>query len=761
MNKSANTANASLITVRGLVQGVGFRPYVYRLATRMGYQGWVENRTDGVLILLQENGVPVQKFIEALKNEAPAASDIESVSVEPVSYEPKQNFEIAKSKETLAGITEISPDIAVCEDCLDNMKTQAHRIGYPLINCTHCGPRFSIIQNLPYDRPNTTMAPFKMCRVCKAEYENITDRRFHAQPVACNHCGPVYWMYEDEKLLKTSAINEIIAETATRISKGKTLALKGTGGYHLLSDALNESAVLNLRDGKKRDGKPLAVIFRDMEVLKRFAYIGETEKNLLQSWQRPVVLLQSKGKLPAAINSGLDTLGAILPYMPIHYLLFKALDTPAMVFTSGNISEEPVVIDDASAKQRLVAITNTFVTYNREIHNRVDDSVMKVISNKPVLIRRSRGFVPRPVKLNLEVEGILAVGAELKNTFCIGKGKHAILSQHIGDLKNMETFDFFTESIERFKRLFRFEPTLVTGDLHPDYLSTQYAEATGLPLVKVQHHHAHIASCMAEHHLDETVIGLSFDGTGLGDDRNIWGSEVMIADLNRYKRFSHMAYIPLPGGDKAIEEPWRIALALLYQTFGKDSIAYAGKIFPPVLQLQLRLITEALQKNINISFSCGLGRLFDAVAALTGLCISPTFEAEGPMRLEALAEKNNKASYAVPIKKGIWQLEPLVQELMKDLENKKDIGLISAKLHNAIAAFAVQGVVAASKGSGIKKVVLSGGSFQNRILTEKIIISLQKKNFCTFMHSQVPPNDGGISLGQLAVAAKRRMILCV
>ena len=761
MNKPATTTPASLITVKGLVQGVGFRPYVYRLATRMGYHGWVENRTDGVLILLQENGTAIETFVEALKNEAPVASDIESVSIEPVLCELKAGFVIRKSKEVVLGITEISPDVAVCEDCLRDMKTQAHRIAFPLINCTHCGPRFSIIKNLPYDRPKTTMSPFAMCKICELEYRNIHDRRFHAQPVACNHCGPVYLIKETGKPPRNINISELLLEVKSLIAGGEIIALKGTGGYHLICDALNENGVNQLRVRKKRDGKPLAVMFSDLDVLENYAYIGETEKNMLKSWQRPIVLLRSKDKLPAAINSGLDTIGAILPYMPIHYLLFEVLQTPAIVFTSGNVSEAPVIIDDKTAQEHLSNITNTFITYNREIYNRVDDSVVKVIGSKPVLIRRSRGFVPKPVKLNLEVEGILAVGAELKNTFCIGKGNQAIMSQHIGDLKNMETYEFFTESIERFKRLFRFEPTLVAADLHPDYLSTQFAGPLGLPVVHVQHHHAHIASCMAEHQLDEPVIGLSFDGTGLGVDGNIWGSEVMIADLNQYKRFSHMAYLPLPGGDKAIEEPWRIALAMLYQAFGEECIAYAGKLFPSVPLLQLKLISEALQKNINIAYSCGLGRLFDAVAALTGLCILPAFEAEGPMRLEAVADKKIKASYAVTIREGIWQLEPLVQEIMKDLENKKDIGFISAKLHNAVAGFAIQSVIAASKESGIKKVVLSGGSFQNKILAEKIIKSLGIKNFSTFMHSQVPPNDGGISLGQLAIAAKRRMLSCV
>lgn len=761
MNHPPTTTPAHLITVKGLVQGVGFRPYVYRLATRMGYHGWVENRTDGVLILLQENGIAIEKFVEALKNEAPASSDIETVLVEPVLCVPQQSFRISKSKETDSGITEISPDIAVCKDCLGDMKLQTHRIDHPLINCTHCGPRFSIIKDLPYDRQKTTMAPFEMCSLCESEYKNILDRRFHAQPVACNHCGPVYRIYENGKSDKDLPIHDLISKLKSKITSGEIIALKGTGGYHLICDALNKTAVSNLRKRKKRDGKPLAVMFRNLNMIKSFAYIGETEKNMLNSWQRPIVLLRSKGELPAAINSGLDTIGAILPYMPIHYLLFQALETPAIVFTSGNISEEPVIIEDLIARVNLAGITNTFVTYNREIYNRVDDSVIKIIDDKPVLIRRSRGFVPKPVKLKLEAEGILAVGAELKNTFCIGKGKQAIMSQHIGDLKNMETFEFFSESIERFNRLFRFQPILLATDLHPDYLSTQYAESLNLPVIKVQHHHAHIASCMAEHQLDEPVIGLSFDGTGLGYDGNIWGSEVMIADLAQYKRIAHMAYIPLPGGDKATEEPWRIALALLYQAFGESCIDYAKHFFPSVAQSHLIHIIEALQKNINISFSSGLGRLFDAVAALTGLCISPTFEAEGPMRLEAVADKKSAASYPVVIGEKTWLLTPLVQEMTKDLINRVSAEIISAKLHNSVAEFAVGSVVDAARESGIKKVTLSGGSFQNKILAEKIIRLLERKNFSTFMQSQVPPNDGGISLGQLAVAAKRRMMICV
>ncbi len=753
--------NSYQISVKGLVQGVGFRPFVYRLATRMGYTGWVENRTDGVQILIQENGVSVEKFLEALRNEAPAASDIESVNIEIASTEPQSRFIIRHSKETESGITEISPDIAVCDDCLNDMKQQPHRIDYPLINCTHCGPRFSIVRDLPYDRSRTTMAPFAMCRICESEYIHILDRRFHAQPVACNQCGPGYQIHETGKEQRDLIFGDLLKKIKLKISRGEIIALKGIGGYHLICDALNSVAVSNLRQQKKRDGKPLAVMFRDLEALKRYANFGNTEKKLLESWKRPVVILRSKGKLPEEINSGLDTVGAILPYMPIHYMLFQKLETHAIIFTSGNVSDEPVVIEDAEAKNHLAKIAPTIVLYNREISNRVDDTVVKVIDNKPVLIRRSRGFVPKPVRLNLNVEGILAVGAELKNTFCVGKNDYGILSQHIGDLKNFETFSFFENDIKVFQQLFRFNPALVASDIHPDYLSTQYAESLSLPIVKVQHHHAHIASCMAEHLLDEPVIGLSFDGTGLGDDGKIWGSEVMIADLMGYKRVAHIAYIPMVGGDNAVEEPWRLALALLYQAFGKECINYAKRIFPSVPLTKVSYIIEALERNINVAHSCGLGRLFDAVAAMTGLCVAPTFEAEGPMRLEALADRKVFDSYPVLIEEGVWKLEPLTHELIKDIEDKRSVGFISAKLHHAVVEFANQSTTIATKENNLKKVILSGGSFQNRILAEKIMISLKYKKLITFMNSQVPPNDGGVSLGQMAVAAKRRMMSCV
>ncbi|MDP2423504.1 MAG: Sua5/YciO/YrdC/YwlC family protein, partial [Bacteroidales bacterium] len=462
---------------------------------------------------------------------------------------------------------------------------------------------------------------------------------------------------------------------------------------------------------------------------------------------------------PASINSGLNTIGAILPYMPMHYLVFKALTTPAIVFTSGNISEEPVEIDDITVQENLGSITQTFVSYNRRIHNRVDDSVVRIIHNQPAMIRRSRGYVPKPVYLSLPAEGILAVGAELKNTFCIGKGNHAIMSQHIGDLKNHETFSFFTETVERFRKLFRFQLALIAADQHPDYLPTQFADSLGFPVVRVQHHHAHIASCMAEHQLDEPVIGLAFDGTGLGDDGHSWGSEVMLAGLNNYSRLTHMDYIPLAGGDKAVEEPWRIAVALLYQTFGDEGISLATHLFPKIPGTRILSVVESLQKNINITLSSGLGRLFDAVAALTGLCLHPSFEAEGPMQLEAIADKSVRSSYPVVIDE-VLRLEPIIRALLNDLLNHIPAPVISARFHNTVAAFAIQGVLWAEQEHGVRKVVLSGGSFQNRILAEKIITGLNKHNFTTFTQTKVPPNDGGISLGQLAVAAKRRELSC-
>ncbi len=554
------------------MQGVGFRPFVYRMASKHGLSGEVDNRTDGVYILVQGDTSVIDSFTNDLLHNSPPASHIKSIEMSPVLTAGYKGFSITKSKDSDSNVTEVSPDIGVCRECLGDMENDPERIAYPFVNCTNCGPRFTIIEELPYDRPLTTMSSFMMCGKCRSEYDDILNRRFHAQPIACNACGPVY-KYKDHSGCLTN-IDEILDKIFRQIESGKIIALKGLGGYHLLCDALNNTAVGVLRQRKQRDSKPFAVMFRDIQAAAEYCFIDENEEKELLSWRRPVVILRQKKALSPVVSNGLNTTGVLLPYMPIHYLLFRKLNTPAIVFTSGNLSDEPVITSDVVAENELTRVADSVVSYNREILNRADDSVVRFMGNRISVIRRSRGFVPRPVDLSFNVEGIIALGAEQKNSFCIGKGRQAILSQYIGDLKNRPTFDFFTESIERFKKLFRFKPSLIACDLHSGYLSSQYAESLedelGIPLIRVQHHHAHIASCMAENGIDEEVIGISLDGTGLGTDGNIWGGEFLIADLHNFRRNTHFDYIPLPGGDRATEEPWRIAFSCLYKYLGKD-----------------------------------------------------------------------------------------------------------------------------------------------------------------------------------------------
>ncbi|MFP4367540.1 MAG: carbamoyltransferase HypF, partial [Bacteroidales bacterium] len=562
---------SSLITIRGLVQGVGFRPAVYRIASEIGIKGWVKNTNENVIIYACGDPSQIETLIGQIRTDHPSAAVIESILEEPAELSELSeapDFRIIPSHSISKEITRVSPDISVCPDCLSDQKKQAHRKNYPLINCTNCGPRFSIIMSLPYDRPQTTMAEFDMCPECTREYKDPLNRRFHAQPVACNQCGPDYLMHYRGK--KFAKIPEIISKSAGLIDKGGIAALKGTGGYHLICNAFHPQSIQKLRKLKKRDNKPFALMGKSLEIIKKYACINDHEQQLLDSWRRPVVLLKEKKKISEEINRGLDHIGVIMPYMPFHYQLFESISTDMIVFTSGNMSDEPVTISDKQALELFLPMADAVISYNREIHNRVDDSVAFSSNRKERIIRRSRGYAPSPVKVDFNCEGILGTGAELTGTFAIGKDREAILSQHIGDLKNPGTWDFYEESLKRFGELFRFSPDLIACDLHPDYLSTRFAESSGLPVIKIQHHHAHIASVLAEHRLSEKVIGISLDGTGLGDDGCIWGGEFFICDLKNYERAGHYEYRPLPGGDKAIKEPWRNALGLLYHYFGED-----------------------------------------------------------------------------------------------------------------------------------------------------------------------------------------------
>lgn len=575
------------IRIEGLVQGVGFRPFVYRLARQYGLNGWVVNQTDGLTVKVEGLPSSFAGFMEDLRSKAPVVARIEEILVEQDDPEGMNGFFVLASQDLTNETSEISPDIAVCPDCLNDMKRQPHRIGYPFVNCTNCGPRFSIIQDFPYDRAKTTMAPFAICSQCREEYEDILDRRFHAQPVACNACGPAYTLNLNGSAIQDSV--EIITRSVALIRSGGILAVKGLGGFHLMCDALNEAAVHQLRSSKRREGKPFAVMFRDSETLEKYVRVNEEERTALNSWKRPIVILPSKISLATGVTN-LGTVGAFLPYMPWHYLFFDHSNLDAVVLTSGNLAEEPILIGNEEALEKLPAIAGGIVTYNRDIHNRTDDSVVRVMAGVERVVRRSRGYVPSPVKIPFDVTGVFAAGAELSACFCLGKGNRAYLSQHIGDLKNQESMAFYEETFGRFCKIFRTEPDTVVTDLHPDYLSTRFASSLNLETVGVQHHHAHIAACMAENGLQEPVIGLAFDGTGYGTDGHTWGSEFMVCGYDSFTRMAHFAYMPMPGGDHAAEAPWRMGLALLFQAFGEN-----------LLSLDLRFLEQTDKKNTSRS----------------------------------------------------------------------------------------------------------------------------------------------------------------
>lgn len=750
-----NKEDTFRIRITGLVQGVGFRPFVYRLATAHQLQGTVDNRNDGVLIYVSGSSERISRFVSALEREAPTAAVIEKVNVQQVDTVVFSGFHIVKSSNNsiVDEITEISPDIAVCDACLADMKTQPHRIDYPFINCTNCGPRFTIIKALPYDRPLTTMASFVLCAQCEKEYKEVTDRRFHAQPVACNRCGPHYTL--QDKNGEISEINELLAKMAELLEKGETIALKGLGGFNLVCDASNEDAVEKLRRSKYRDGKPLAVLFRDIETLRKFAFLSTEEEQLLTLWRRPIVLLRSKKPLAKGVHAGLSTVGALLPYMPFHHLFFEKTNLDAIVYTSANIAGEPILIDNQKALEAFRERTAAVITYNRAIYNRTDDSVAFLANNIPRLIRRSRGYTPSPIRLGFEVDGILSVGAELANTFCIGRTTQAILSQHIGDLKNARTLEFFEESILRYQSLFKFTPKLIVSDLHPDYLSSRYAEEQPVEQLKVQHHHAHMASCMAENRLDEQVIGIVFDGTGLGEDGNIWGGEFFTGDFNTYERVAHFEYLPLPGGDAVTKEPWRTGLSYLYAAFGK---AYRTLNIPFVKNLdtyQAHMMTQMIDKNLNSPLSSSAGRLFDAVSAITNLCTKSTFHAEAPMRLEEAVGSCNTEDFYLYSMGKIIDFKPMMKAIVDDITQGESIDRIAAKFHNTLIRIAVDVCRKIRTEKKLNKVVLSGGSFQNRYLSERLERSLKTEGFIPFFHQKVPANDGGLALGQLAIAAKK------
>lgn len=748
----------SVLTIQGLVQGVGFRPFVYRIAKEIRLKGEVENRNNGVCVRIAATRDDRECFINRLKNECPEVAFIHHIQIteEVAETSVYTDFTITPSRSGSDEITQVAPDIAVCPECLHDREVQPHRLQYPFINCTHCGPRFSIIRDLPYDRKQTTMSLFPMCPACEKEYTGVTDRRFHAQPVACNHCGPSYYATYDNQAY--ADYPDLLALSVRFIASGEVIAVKGIGGYHLVCDATNEGAVTRLREIKSRDTKPFAVLFRGREELNEYVSLSQEEGACITSWRRPIVLLKQRRPLAPGINPGMLTLGCMLPYMPIHYDWFARLGISALVMTSGNLSDYPIAISPGEAEEQLRDKVPLILHHNREIYNRVDDSVLQVCGGQPCLIRRSRGFAPEPFFADIPVEGLLAFGAEKVSTFALGKGETILQSQYLGDLKNWETFHFYTESLERFRRLFRFTPRMLVCDKHPDYLSSREAERisreTCLPLLKVQHHHAHAVACMLEYGLHEPVIAFILDGTGAGDDGKVWGGEVFLCDRSGYKRLLHFDYGPMPGGDKASVEPWRMAVAYLWHYF-KGNIPFPAGFVKRVGKEKIDMLLKMMEQGINTPYTSGAGRLFDAVASLLNVCDVSTHQAEAPVRLEQLASDEHSGRYPVIIKEGVLFFKPMFEEILNDLAQEVSGSIISARFHNTLSHLIVKEAKRLLLQTGASRVVISGGCFQNKRLTEQLQHLFRSAGIPLYVPGRIPCNDSGIAAGQLAVAASK------
>lgn len=731
------------VRLRGIVQGVGFRPAVFNLARSLGLAGFVLNSSAGLLAEAEGESTAVDHFTRAITENPPPLAWIQHAEIAELPPSGETSFVIRESLAQAGEFALISPDVATCAACLADFTGPANRrYGYAFTNCTNCGPRYTIVQDIPYDRPSTTMAQFRMCAACQAEYDDPADRRFHAQPNACPVCGP--------------SLSAPVEEAVARLAAGRILAIKGLGGFHLACDARSEAAVKLLRERKRRSDKPFALMCSDLDAVARICAVSQADLRLLCSPEHPIVILPRapQSGIPEAIAPGNRTLGVMLPYTPLHHLLFRNAPYDALVMTSGNISEEPIVTRNDEAADRLAPIADWFLLHNRDIFMRTDDSVVRTFAGAPRVLRRSRGYAPRTIELERSMPELLAVGGELKNAFCLTKGRHAILSQHIGDLENFETLVFFEETLANLKKLFRVEPRAVAHDLHPQYLSTKFALALeGLPKIGVQHHHAHIASCMAENGLEGDVIGVAFDGTGYGTDGQIWGGEFLVAGYSGFTRRAHFRYVPLAGGDAAIREPWRAAMAYLIDTFGGGW----EDLLRGVPEPRLRVVRQMLEGHIRTVQTSSCGRLFDAVAAILGIRSEVTFEGQAAIELEASAHPCETKSYdfAIPREGGEWQVDfrPTIHRIAGAVRAGEDASIVAARFHNTVAEAAEEVCRILRDETGLDRVCLSGGTFQNVRLVEQLTPALRDLGFAVYLHRRVPPNDGGIALGQAAIAS--------
>jgi hydrogenase maturation protein HypF len=745
------------VEVNGIVQGVGFRPFVYQLAIQHHLKGEVANTSSGVAIHIEGRQNDIESFSQDLSCKCPPLARITAITPHREQIKNFRDFTIVKSREQAKMSTLISPDVSVCGDCLLELFDRGdRRYQYPFLNCTNCGPRYTIIDDIPYDRPNTSMKHFNMCPACQSEYDNPTNRRFHAQPNACAACGPHVDLYNPagKKLTTSSPV-----ETAAKFLKqGHIIAIKGLGGFHLAAVAVNNRAVATLRKRKLREEKPLAIMSDSLQAIRTYAHIEAEEETLLTSPLRPIVLLKKKQPNPISedVAPGNRYFGVMLPYTPLHYLLL-GYEFTALVMTSGNLSEEPICIDNDDAFERLSNIADYFLIHNRDIYLRSDDSIVRSTAGDVRFIRRSRGYVPVPVFLNQKAPPILACGAELKNTVCLTKDDNAFLSQHIGDLENLSTYDFFQLTIQHMQRILDIQPQIIAFDLHPDYLSTRYARSqTGLHQVQVQHHHAHIASAMAENRIDGPVIGLSFDGTGYGTDGAIWGGEILIAELEKFSRAAHFAYVPMPGSTAAIKEPWRMALSYLYDAFGDDYRDLDLPLFKAIDPRKVEFVTDMVKKKVNAPLTSSLGRLFDGIAAIAGIRYKVAFEGQAAMELEMLADDTGGDTYDYEWTNAASRqilTRPIVRGVVNDVVQGVDPAVISRRFHQTLIRLFTELGAKICKDNDLKQVVLSGGCFQNALLLAGLMKALQKKRLDVYSHTQVPANDGGISLGQAVIAA--------
>lgn len=757
------------IIVEGIVQGVGFRPFVHRLAAELDMTGRVHNFTGGVEIEIEGPEGNCRQFARRLEANAPPMAVIERVRIQQLPPSGFADFAITSSAQTETGTILVSPEVATCRDCLRELADPAdRRYLHPFINCTNCGPRYTIIRSMPYDRPATTMADFPMCPDCAAEYEDIGDRRYHAQPVACPNCGPTLWLQSPDGEDRVEG-TDAITEAARMLAEGKIVAVKGLGGFHLACDATNQDAVLRLRSRKLREQKPLAVMVHDLEFAEQVGIISEAARDLLTGPQAPIVLVRKRKPEPLAPAVAPDSAdyGLMLPYTPIHHLLLRSgerLDQhrfTALVMTSGNLSDEPLCISNDEALRRLGDIADAFLLHDRDILIGCDDSVVRDTAEGPIFLRRARGYVPFPVRLGRRLRPVLALGGNMKNTVCLTSGTNAFVSEHLGDLEDVAALRHFKRAAEHLVELFQTRPEALACDLHPDYLSTRWghemAARMDLPLVQSQHHWAHVVSCMAEHSADGPVLGLTCDGAGLGDDGTIWGCELLWCDYTDYRRLGHLRYMPLPGGDMAVKQPWRMGMAYLHAVYGEQADELIARLYPGDTAERWPTLRQMIERKLNCPQASSAGRLFDAVASLLDVCHHATYEGQPAIMLEGAADQSRDPGlqFAVSTDSLLMDPAPLVRMVVDRRLAGADVAETAGLFHGGFTAMLAQAAKAACEREGLDTVALSGGTFANRLLVEALAEALRQAGLRVLLHRALPPGDGCLSLGQAVIAHHR------